>query len=157
MLKDGVGCSHGMEWRHIQCPLRSEDDFSVTLGKPDVKIPRVDTITQLSHNMQGTKFFQYCTCPAGRVTYNFHSSCKRMHLSFKSICNKEHMGEIWLTRVILHKAIDECFGKNYSSFLDFTRNYERMSVIFVPDMWLPTMWHFDKCRLRRACAASFEA
>ena len=23
------------------------------------------------------------------------------------------------------------------------------------DMWFPTMWHFDKCRLRRACAASF--
>ena len=24
-------------------------------------------------------------------------------------------------------------------------------------MWFPTMWHFDKCRLRQACAASFEA
>ena len=23
------------------------------------------------------------------------------------------------------------------------------------DMRFPTMWHFDKCRLRRACAASF--
>ena len=23
------------------------------------------------------------------------------------------------------------------------------------DMWFPTMWHFDKCRLRRACTASF--
>ena len=22
---------------------------------------------------QGTKIFQYCTCPAGQVTYNFHS------------------------------------------------------------------------------------
>ena len=40
---------------------------------------------------QETKIFQYCTCPAGRVTYNFHSSCKRMHLSFKSVCNKEHI------------------------------------------------------------------
>ena len=27
---------------------------------------------------------------AGRVTYNFHSFCKYMHLSFKGICNKEH-------------------------------------------------------------------
>ena len=44
---------------------------------------------------QGTKIFQYCTCPAGRVTYNFHLSCKRiMHLSFESICNKEHKGVI---------------------------------------------------------------
>ena len=23
------------------------------------------------------------------------------------------------------------------------------------DMWIPTMWHFDTCRLRRACVASF--
>ena len=38
-------------------------------------------------------------------------------------------------RVILPKALvlqDECFGKNYSSFLDFTRNYKRTSGIFVP-------------------------
>ena len=40
-------------------------------------------------------------------------------------------------RVILSKALilqDESFGKNYLSFLDFTRNYERTSGIFVP--WL---------------------
>ena len=43
---------------------------------------------------QGTKTFQYCTCPAGRVTYNFQSPCKHMHLSFKSVCNKEHKGVI---------------------------------------------------------------
>ena len=44
-------------------------------------------------HIQGTKIFQYCTnvtCPAGRVTYNFHLSCKHMHLSFKSVCIKEH-------------------------------------------------------------------
>ena len=42
---------------------------------------------------------------------------------------------IWLPRVILPKALvlqDECFGKNYSSFLDFTCNYVPMSGIFVP-------------------------
>ena len=39
--------------------------------------------------VQGTKIFQYCTCTAGRVTYNIHSSCKHMHLSFKSVCNKK--------------------------------------------------------------------
>ena len=46
-------------------------------------------------HMQGTKLFQYSTCPRGWVTYNFHSSCKHMHLSFKSLCNKEeHKGVI---------------------------------------------------------------
>ena len=44
------------------------------------------------NTIQGTKIFQYCTGPAGRVTYNFHSSCKHMHLSFKSVCNREHKG-----------------------------------------------------------------
>ena len=44
---------------------------------------------------QGTKIYQYCTCPAGPTTYNFHSSCKHMHLSFKSVCNKEHKGVIY--------------------------------------------------------------
>ena len=43
---------------------------------------------------QGTNIIQYCTCPAGWVTYNFHSSYKHTHLSFKSVCNKEHKGVI---------------------------------------------------------------
>ena len=28
--------------------------------------------------------------------------------------------------------------------------------ILIPGMRFPTIWHFDKCRLRRACAASFK-
>ena len=44
--------------------------------------------------VQGTKIFQYCTCPAGGVTFNFHSPCKHMHLSFENVCNKEHKGVI---------------------------------------------------------------
>ena len=41
----------------------------------------------------------------------------------------------WLPRVILPKALilqEECYGKNYSFFLDFTHNYQLMSGIFVP-------------------------
>ena len=56
--------------------------------------------------IQEAKIFQYCTCPAGLVTYSFYLSCKHMHLSFKSVCNKEHKGVI-------------C---NYLSILDFTLN-----------------------------------
>ena len=44
------------------------------------------------YSVDGAKIFQYCTCPAGRVTYNFYASCKPMHLSFKRVCNKEHKG-----------------------------------------------------------------
>ena len=40
----------------------------------------------LKSDFTGDWIFQYCTCPAGRVTFNFHSSCKHMHLSFKSVC-----------------------------------------------------------------------
>ena len=63
-----------------------------------------------------------------------------MHLSIKSVSNK-NIRELyvkWLPRVILPIAFvlqDECYGKNYLFFLDFTRNYERTSGIFVP--WHP--------------------
>ena len=96
---------------------------------------------------------QYCTCPAGRVTYNFHSSCKHMHLSFKSICNKEHKGVICNkehkgevcnmtslsnssqnTRPRPVRPTGRVLGKNYPSFLDFTRNYKQTSGIFV--LWI---------------------
>ena len=86
---------------------------------------------------QGTKIFQYCTCLAGPVTYNIHSSCKHMHLSFKSVCNKEHKGVIcnmssssYSSQSTRHTG--RVLGKNYSPFLDFTRNHERTSEIFVP-------------------------
>ena len=49
-------------------------------------------VVTLSGMHQGTNLFQYGTCPAGRVTYNFHSSYKPIHLSFKSVYNKEHKG-----------------------------------------------------------------
>ena len=45
------------------------------------------SIVTVTSSIQGDKIFQHCTCPAGRVTYNFH-------LSFKSVCNKEHKGVI---------------------------------------------------------------
>ena len=37
-----------------------------------------------AHGVQ--KYFNIATW---RMTYNFHSSCKHMHLSFKRMCNKE--------------------------------------------------------------------
>ena len=52
-----------------------------------------------------------------------------------AIKNISELYVIRLPQVILSKALvlqDECFGKNCLSFLDFTRNYERKSGIFVP-------------------------
>ena len=54
------------------------DGFSVAALKVRPHYP-------LTLCIQGTKIFEYCTCP---VTYNFHSSCKHMHMSFKSVCHK---------------------------------------------------------------------
>ena len=87
--------------------------------------------------VSGDKKIQYCTCPAGRVTYNFHLSCKHMHLSFKSVCNKEHKGVICKMTSSSDSSqsthpLGQVLGKNYSSFLDFARNYEPTSGIFVP-------------------------
>ena len=71
------------------------------------------------------------------MTYNFHSSCKHMHLSFKSVCNKEHKGVIYNMTSSSYSSqsthpTGRVLGKSYSSFLDFTRNYKWTSGIFVP-------------------------
>ena len=56
---------------------------------------------EISGVTQETKIFQYCTCPAGQVTYNFHWSCKHMYLSSKSVCYKEHRGIIcYMTYIV---------------------------------------------------------
>ena len=46
-------------------------------AKKQAKLP---SIQRVKVSIQRTKIFKYCTCPAGRVTYNFHSSCKHMHV-----------------------------------------------------------------------------
>ena len=84
------------------------------------------------------------------MIYNFHPSCKQMHLSFKSICNKEHKGVICNTTSPSNPSQSTCptgrvLGKNYSSFLDFTRNYERMSGIFVACKYLLTLCMLVTC------------
>ena len=59
-----------------------------------------------------------------------------MHLSLKSVCNKEHKGVICNTTSSRYSQsthpTGRVFGKNCSSLLDFTRNYERASGIYVP-------------------------
>ena len=39
--------------------------------------------------------------------------------------------------------------------IDYIINSWQLKWHMSCDMWFPTMWHFDKCRLRRACTASF--
>ena len=92
--------------------------------------------------MQGTKIFQYCTCPAGRVTYNFHLSCKHLHLSFKSVCNKEHKGVICNMTSLSNcsqsiRPTGRVLWEELLVLIDFTRNYEPTSGIFVS-------WHVSK-------------
>ena len=68
-----------------------------------------------------TRLANTCSCP----------------LKASAIKNIGEKYVIWLPRVILPKAFvlqDECFVKNYSSFLDFTRNYEWTSGILSPDL-----------------------
>ena len=80
---------------HVHCMVSSwENSRCIFLLSPLVKLWPYEKYLLVSYpkvlKLQGTKIFKYCTCPAGRVTYNFHWSCKRMHMSFKSVCNKEH-------------------------------------------------------------------
>ena len=66
-----------------------------------------------------------------------------LHMSFISICNIYPVSFINVShtltksKYLFHPQVlafvlqDECFAKNYLSFLDFTCNYERTSGIFV--------------------------
>ena len=67
--------------------------------------------------------FQYCTCPAGRVTYDFCLSCKHMHMPFKSVCNLEHNGVICNMTSLSNSSqstrpTGQVLGKIYPSFPD---------------------------------------
>ena len=60
-----------------------------------------------------------------------------MHLSFKSVCNKEHKGVICNMTPSSNSSqstrpTGRVLGKDYSSFPDFTHNYEWTSGILVP-------------------------
>ena len=68
-----------------------------------------------------------------------------MHFSFKSVCNTEHKGVICDITSMSYSSqstrpTGRVLGKNYSFFLDFTLNYQRVSEIFVPCI-LPFKMH----------------
>ena len=121
--------------KYIQGPHRGQKYFNIALVLQD---ERLKIFTLKKNNLI--------------MIWWYDSSCKYIHLSFKSLCNKEHKGVICvyvicLPRVILPKALvlqDECFGKNYWSFLDFTHNLERTSEIFVP---CHNLWHRKQLRV----------
>ena len=62
-----------------------------------VKCSKISNTFSLSvlKMLAGDKKIQYSTYLAGRVTYNFHSSCKHIHLSFRSVYIKEHKAVIY--------------------------------------------------------------
>ena len=45
----------------------------------------------------------------------------------------------------------------YLKWAFFIRKIIKYTYNMSRDMWFPTMLHFDKCKLRRACGASFNA
>ena len=90
---------------------------------------------------RGQKYFNIALVhsPAGRVTYNFHSSCKHMHMSFKSVCNKEHKGVICNMTSSSISSQSTCptgqvLWEEFLVLSRFHRNYQRTSEIFV-------LWH----------------
>ena len=93
------------------------------LPKIVFKILMTDFKALISKSMQGTKIFQYCTWPAGRVTYNFHSSCKHMQCPLKGYAIKNIRTSL-SNSCQSTRPTGRMFGKKYSSFPDFTRNYE---------------------------------
>ena len=91
LTQDGGAAGSNLTGRHCVVSLSKNINPSLVLVHPRKTRPFITERLLMGHKESNqTNMFQYCTCPAGRVTYNFHSSCKHMHLSFKSVCNKEH-------------------------------------------------------------------
>ena len=65
-------------------------------------------------------------------TREFISSFMLRGQKYLKNISKEHKGVIRLPQVIISKAL-VCFGKNYSSLLDFTRNYLGRVEFLSPD------------------------
>ena len=65
----------------------SDETFKLLVCSISMTIADSGTLNTNTYINHWTKIFQYCTCPAGPVTYNLH--CKHMHLSFKSVCKKQ--------------------------------------------------------------------
>ena len=92
---------------------------SVASGEPGDKNINIALVLQDEWLTIFTRPANSCICP----------------LKAYAIKNIREQYAIWLPGVILPKALilqDEYFGKNYSSFLDFTRKFEQTSGIFVP-------------------------
>ena len=102
----------------------------------------------MSH-MQGTEQKERELHARDKNISILHLSCKTSDLQFslvlqthalvlKSVCNKEHNGVICnMTKSSSNSyqstlPTGRVLGMNYSSFLNFTRNYEQASEIFVP-------------------------
>ena len=51
----------------------------------------------------------------------------------------------------------ECNANTYVNLLIFEEwgQSNKECVHMSRNTWFPTVWHFDKCRLKQACAASF--
>ena len=44
---------------------------------------------------------------------------------------------------------------NHAESISYNELLNVFYIYLSREMWFPTMWHFDKCRLRQACAAPF--
>ena len=74
------------------------------------------------------------------MTYNFHSSFKHMHLSFKSVCNREHKGICNMTYKVPYITAKMIFtqsvSKSSASHIMTTVNTQKMLVS--PSDFLPS-------------------
>ena len=66
---------------------------------------------------------------------------------------------IWF-QILINNLQANSGYRSTASGLGLHPQRERYYIVFIKisrNMWFPTIWHFDMCSLKRACAASFEA
>ena len=93
--------------------------------------------------------------PSSESTLVKMSHCWKSHVTAQILCEMDNdwpgfmvameLGCLPSSLLILEKSLQLIFYTPAHVLIE-------MSC----DMWFPTMWHFDRCRLRRACASSFK-
>ena len=75
--------------------------------------------------------------------------------SWANLTKQDWTGNPWIcSQTRYHLPMGPLSGAVWSEFTLFAIPSIHC-LLLSRDMWFPTMWHFDKCRLRWACAASF--
>ena len=147
-------------WLWLHCLWATKAQTSLRIRYLKSKMTRSDTYVSLF--LVGFSMIKFLATPAARQYCALMGCCCVIFFSSENFSRKRNTikcaafpgYKLWPSSWTSESAE---WGKDFiKRLVNLTRN-SFLYFIMSRDMWFPTMWHFDKCRLRHACAASIKA